>query len=136
MDAIQTIQSMLAPAMMISSCGLLFLGLQNRYGRIVDRLRQFNREKEDSPSENLKVLEIQIRQLALRGKLQRNALSCLLFAVIFFICTSFLILISIKLAIVSFLIGMVSVLAGVVFAWFELITSYRTVMMETENETA
>lgn len=136
MDAIQTIQSMLAPAMMISGCGLLFLGLQNRYGRTVDRLRQFNREKRESASQDLKILEAQIKQLLLRGKLQRNALSCLLFAVIFFICTSFLILISIKLAIVFFLIGMFSVLSGVVFAWFEIVISYRTVMMETKNETA
>ena len=32
------IREMISPAIMISVCGLLFLGLQNRYGRIIDRL--------------------------------------------------------------------------------------------------
>ncbi len=131
MESINIIQSMLAPAIMISCCGLLFLGLQNRYGRIVDRLRQFNRERINCTPEVLEVLKLQIKQLSLRGKLQRNALSCILFAVMFFILTSLFIAVGMKIAVYFFLIGMAAVLVGVVCAWIELVISYKTVMTET-----
>ncbi len=133
MKEILLIQAMLAPAIMISCCGLLFLGLQHRYGRIVDRLRQFNREKTTLQPPLIKNLEIQIKQLSLRGKLQRNALSCILFAVFFFVITSLLIAVGAKYAVFFFIVGMLSVLVGVIFAWIELVISYRTVMTETEE---
>lgn len=38
------IQATLAPAVLISACGLLCLVIQNRYGRVIDRIRIFNQE--------------------------------------------------------------------------------------------
>lgn len=127
------IQSMVVPAIMISCCGLLFLGLQNRYGRIIDRLRQFNREKENLTAADREVIRLQIKQLSFRGKLLRNALSCLLFAIVFFVLTSLFIVVKFEFTLFLFFIGMLSVLLSVIFAWLEIIISYKTVMTETRN---
>jgi hypothetical protein len=39
------IQFMLAPAVMISACGLLLLGINNRYSSIANRIRLLNEER-------------------------------------------------------------------------------------------
>ena len=41
----QTIQAILTPALMISACGLLLLGLNNRYAIVISRIRVLNDEK-------------------------------------------------------------------------------------------
>ena len=41
----QTIQAILTPALMISACGLLLLGLNNRYAIVISRIRMLNDEK-------------------------------------------------------------------------------------------
>ena len=42
---IQLIQFMLAPAVMISACGLLLLGINNKYSLVVNRIRLLNEER-------------------------------------------------------------------------------------------
>ncbi|MBK7267803.1 MAG: DUF2721 domain-containing protein [Ignavibacteriales bacterium] len=39
------IQAMLAPGIMISACGLLILGMNNKYSLVVNRIRTLNEEK-------------------------------------------------------------------------------------------
>ena len=43
--AVQAIQAILAPAIMVSACGLLLLGLLNRYTVIMARIRALNDER-------------------------------------------------------------------------------------------
>ncbi|HEX9739900.1 MAG TPA: DUF2721 domain-containing protein [Ignavibacteriaceae bacterium] len=43
----EVIQLMLAPGIMISACGLLLLGMNNKYSLVVNRIRILNEEKED-----------------------------------------------------------------------------------------
>jgi len=43
-NLISLIEATLAPAELISACGLLCLVIQNRYGRVIDRIRIFNQE--------------------------------------------------------------------------------------------
>ena len=45
------IQSMVAPAVMISACGLLLLSLTNKLGRVIDRIRDLNTEDRNARSE-------------------------------------------------------------------------------------
>jgi len=45
LTAVQIIQLMLAPAIMISACGLLLLSINNRYSLVVNRIRLLNEEK-------------------------------------------------------------------------------------------
>ena len=42
---IQVIQLMLAPGLMISACGLLLLGMNNKYSLVVNRIRRLNEER-------------------------------------------------------------------------------------------
>ena len=42
---VQIIQLMLAPGLMISACGLLLLGMNNKYSLIVNRIRLLNEER-------------------------------------------------------------------------------------------
>jgi hypothetical protein len=44
-ESIKIIQQILAPGIMISACGLLLLSMQNKYGRINDRLRSLLKER-------------------------------------------------------------------------------------------
>jgi len=41
------ISDMLAPAVMLSACGLFLLGLQNKYSNIINRIRELNEEKRE-----------------------------------------------------------------------------------------
>ena len=43
--AVQAIQAILAPAIMVSACGLLLLGLLNRYTVIMTRIRTLSEER-------------------------------------------------------------------------------------------
>ena len=42
---IEVIQLMLAPGIMISACGLLILGINNKYSMVVNRIRLLNEER-------------------------------------------------------------------------------------------
>lgn len=45
LNTVSIIQLMLEPAVMISACGLLLLGMNNRYSLVVNRIRLLNEEK-------------------------------------------------------------------------------------------
>ena len=45
MPIVQLIQGMLAPGLMISACGLLLLGMNNKYSLVVNRIRLLTEEK-------------------------------------------------------------------------------------------
>src|SRR3989339_1682674 len=84
LNAVQIIQLMLAPAIMISACGLLLLGVNNKYSIIVNRIRLLNEEKrnlllkvgEHPPSTEINVrfesITKQLSHLANRIKVVRN----------------------------------------------------------------
>ena len=44
-NIVEVIQLMLAPGLMISACGLLLLGVNNKYSLVVNRIRLLNDEK-------------------------------------------------------------------------------------------
>ena len=69
---VQLIQGMLAPGLMISACGLLLLGMNNKYSLVVNRIRLLNEEKrkifhqesiDESESSRLSNIELQISHL-------------------------------------------------------------------------
>ncbi len=79
---VQLIQGMLAPGLMISACGLLLLGMNNKYSLVVNRIRLLNEEKrkiihqekiEEIDSNRLSNIELQISHLIERISLVRNA---------------------------------------------------------------
>jgi hypothetical protein len=148
---IQVIQLMLAPGIMISACGLLLLGMNNKYSLIVNRIRLLNEERrrvlksagdrEYSYEENVRLesISLQIDKLTLRVKLVRNAVLSYTIAVALFVITSLLIgieyfaLLHLNVLItLNFLIGMISVLAGVLFAAYETKEGYNIIQLEVK----
>lgn len=153
--AAEVIQTILAPAIMISSCGLIMLGLQNRYSNIVNRIRALNDErrrlqkliangKELEYSENVRYYSVreQINDLSARALLIRNAIFLEIVAVLFFVLSSILIGVYLLYQIIviqlfplfSFLLGMISVFIGLIFFGIEILRAYRVVQLEIAAE--
>lgn len=148
---VQVIQLMLAPGLMISACGLLILGMNNKYSLVVNRIRLLNEERRRvlnkvgtgnfSYDENVRIesISLQLEKLTLRVKLVRNAVLSYTIAVALFVLTSLLIGIeffaTLNLNVVVtlfFLVGMLSVLAGVLFAAYETSEGYKIIQLEVK----
>jgi hypothetical protein len=147
---VQIIQAMLAPGLMISACGLLLLGMNNKYSLVVNRIRLLDDEerklkikKKETELKSyegfrLENIQTQITKLTLRVRLVRNAVLFYSIAVALFVisCLSIgmqLILdkgIFASLALIMFLTGMVAVLAGVIFAALETWKGYEIIKIE------
>jgi hypothetical protein len=149
----EVIQLMLAPGIMISACGLLLLGMNNKYSLVVNRIRILNEEKrrfinkadeEFSYEENIRLESIsrQLSELTYRVKLVRNAVFFYTAAVALFVLTSLFIGIQYLgdfqklnfLITTLFLGGMLAVLAGVAFAAYETVKGYQIINLEVKSE--
>ena len=151
---VQVITLMLAPGIMISACGLLILGMNNKYSLVVNRIRLLNEEKRELKSkagereftyeENIRLhsLALQLTALGYRVKLVRNSVVADTIAVGFFVLTSLSIGLEYLLSepnlnylvTAIFLAGMISVLFGVTFAAMESIKGYDIIHFEVLTE--
>ena len=151
-SVIQVIQLVLAPAVMISACGLLLLGISNKFSTILNRIRALNEEKrklflragkEDfQPVENqrLESISMQIERLLRRARLVRNSLFCYFVAVALFVATSLLIgldffvqVVQLRYLIIgSFLLGMLTMFFGVIYGVLDTLRGYEIVKFEVE----
>ena len=149
---VQVIQLMLAPGLMISACGLLLLGMNNKYSQVVNRIRLLNEEKrrfvskisgkEFSYEEAVRVesISLQIKKLAFRAGLVRNAVLSYTIGVALFVITSLLIGFKFifdleklgSIITILFLIGMISVLTGVIYAAYETIKGFEIIELEVK----
>ena len=141
------IQVMLAPGIMISACGLLLLGMNNKYSLVVNRIRLLKEEKRSSAykekSNKLRhgSIDLQVNKLFYRISLIRNAVFSYSVAVALFIIASVLIgantidtqLDLNSLVIGFFFAGMAFVLAGILFAAVEVWRGYKIVKIEIED---
>ncbi|PLX24381.1 MAG: DUF2721 domain-containing protein [Ignavibacteria bacterium] len=147
----QTIQAILTPALMISACGLLLLGLNNRYAIVVSRIRLLNDEKrrkladpEGIDREYIDALRFesvmrQIPSLLTRANYLRRSLLCLWIGVICYVLSSILLGAGLflgmnvaNLAVWIFLFGLLSAVCGVVFALLDIYLAYRVLKLEVE----
>jgi hypothetical protein len=141
----QLIVQMVSPAVMVSACGLMLLGLGNRYARVVDRIRAFAAEVRDlqklgagaTPvdADRLRVLNVQAHDLFRRGRLLRNAVLFCHTAIMLFVICSFVIPLTragvpASLPLALFCAGMASVLVATIFAWLETTLSFRLLRLE------
>lgn len=150
---VEIIQLMLAPGIMISACGLLLLGMNNKYSLVVNRIRLLNEERRKAihkttddknfnyqESQRLQSISMQISKLVYRVGLVRNAVLAYTAAVALFVLTSLLIgfgflfdLTKLNSFItILFLLGMISVLCGVIFAAYETYKGYEIVNFEVK----
>jgi len=137
------IQSMVAPAVMISACGLLLLSLTNKLGRVIDRIRDLNTEDrnagpDEDPVRRLSVRN-QIDQLVERAVLLRRSCGLLFIGVTFFVVTSLCIGLSSftivfeYLMIVFFVFGLVTVVWAGILAYWEMRISHQVVVEEIKE---
>jgi len=152
LTVIQIIQLMLAPAVMISACGLLLLSINNRYSLVVNRIRLLNEEKrrlmlkvgdkkpEIEDNVRLESIAKQIELLVFRGKLVRNSVITFIVGIALFVLTSLLIGISSFLSpadlnyiiIAAFLLGMISVFIGTIYMGLEARKGYEIILFEVK----
>ncbi|HLX12649.1 MAG TPA: DUF2721 domain-containing protein [Bacteroidota bacterium] len=152
--AIQAIQAILAPAVGISAVGLLLLGLLNRYSNVFNRIRLLNDEMRklrriigDMPgglesSDNIRYANVrkQTEELLLRASLLRNSILSLQVSVGLFVLASIAIGLNLFttegtveiFALAVFLLGMLGVFVGIVFAAREIHRSFKIVLMEVK----
>jgi len=151
---VQVIQLMLAPGIMISACGLLLLSMNNKYSLVVNRIRLLNEEKrryiakagerEFNYEENIRLqsISVQLQALVFRVRLVRNAVLFYTVAVALFVMTSLFIgvqylfdlhTLSFMITLL-FLLGMICVLSGVIYAAYESIKGYQIIRLEYRIE--
>lgn len=149
---VEVIQLMLAPGIMISACGLLLLGMNNKYSLVVNRIRLLNEERRRfitkvserdftyEETVRLESISRQISALVYRVSLVRGAVFSYTIAVASFVLTSLFIGAQFILGwgrldsfvTILFLLGMLSVLVGVIFAAYETLKGYLIIQMEVK----
>lgn len=147
----QTIQAILAPALMISACGLLLLGLNNRYAIVIGRIRMLNDEKrrkladpEGIDREYVDALRFesvlqQIPSLMQRANYLRRALLFLWIGVAGYLLSSIMLGVGIFFglsaatwAVWIFMVGLLSAAIGVAFALLDIALAYKVLKLEIE----
>jgi small-conductance mechanosensitive channel len=149
LPAWQNIISMsVVPVVIISACGLLSLAFYGRLAAVVSRLRGFQREMlkeqeklqqagETEQSKLIEVLSMQTQQVTRRARLIRLALWFFLIAVALLIVCSLTLVASwfvppaAFLAAVFFVLGLLSMLGGIIAAMLELRGALQPVELET-----
>ncbi len=153
-NIVNIIELMLAPGLMISACGLLLLGMNNKYSLVVNRIRLINEErrqflhqveeKDINYVDNVRLQSIskQLEDLVIRVRLVKNAVLFYTIAVAFFVITSLLIGLDYvtksyslsPMVIISFLVGMILVLIGVIYAAYETVKGHAIIKFEVKAE--
>ena len=147
-SVIQIIQLILAPAVMINACGLLLLATSSKYSSVLNRIRLLNDEKRKlfrkageknfEETQRLESLARQLGHLMQRAKLVRDAVMCYTCAIALFILTSLLIGFSFLIkgfqsdsaVMIAFLMGLVVILAGVLFSFLDAKKGYEIVQFD------
>jgi hypothetical protein len=148
-NAVQTIQAILAPAVLISACGLLLLSMQNKYGRINDRIRALLRERlellahTDKPFAQIRLdaIDHQLPDLLRRNRIQHDAVLALFWGVLLFVLDLFALGLGFfvlptlggGLALVCFFAGLALMLYAMLLAAREIRISHRAVTLEANE---
>jgi hypothetical protein len=155
----QTIQLILAPVVMVTSCAILLGAVMGHYAAINDRLRAMSRERLDllhaaggtgagaaaSPDamakERLREIDRQAPELLRRHRRVRDSLLAIYVAVLVFVVTMFVIALAAaagsaplaSAALVLFLAGTAALLLGVALTALEIRMSDHSIRYEMER---
>lgn len=142
---VEVIKGMLAPGIMISACGLLLLGMNNKYSLVVNRIRTLNnefRQLNENDQVRRESITTQIPLLIERMRLIRNAVWLYTIGIAMFIFSIFCLGIYFldgktvfvtAASLVLFIIALVSVLFGVLHAAKEVRLGYKILLIETKG---
>ena len=146
---------MLAPAVMINACGLLLLGINNKYSSMMNRIRVLNEErrrylnkvKDNKEMDFLEAtrfqsLHKQINVLQYRLKLIRNSIISIAVGLFLFILTSIMIgieafvglTITKYIFICTFALGMISVALGLIYLLKDTVKGYNIINLEIKAD--
>lgn len=151
-SVIQAIQLILAPAVMISACGLLMLGINSKFSTVLSRIRSLNEERRKlraragdkaltfEEDQRIESIARQLARLLKRAVHVRNSLMSYIAAVALFVVTSLLIGVDFFFdeihldvpVIILFLAGMISVFLGIVFAALDTKMAYEIVYFDVQ----
>ena len=155
LNPIQAIQTLLAPALGISAVGLLLLALNNRYSVIINRIRLLNEERrkllrmlqkqetlEYADNQRFMSITHQTEGLLERSRLVRNAILSLQTGIGLFVVSSVTIGITLftppgwftMAPFFVFVLGMLGVLVGIIFAAAEVRRSFKIVLLEVKAD--
>ncbi|TRZ66118.1 DUF2721 domain-containing protein [bacterium] len=146
---------MLAPAVMISACGLLLLSISNRSSSVNTRLRMLNEERRRYHAKirdgkeldylgtsRLQSILKQINDSLQRLKLVRNVILSYVIGIFLFILTSLIIgaeviigsMLLKYIMTITFALGMVCVGIGLVFVLLDTVRGYKIMVIEVKAE--
>ncbi len=141
MSALQAIAQVVTPTILVSASGLLLLGLQNKYARIVDRIRALRDiERNLKQKEGKTNVHRQLKLLLKRAHLLRTAIFCLYVGILFFILTSITIglqaigLVSDAAVIIFFGTALAAMFLGVVHAVLDVQNSFQIILLELRRK--
>jgi hypothetical protein len=142
----QVITSAIAPVVMVSATGLLFMGVQAKHLHLADRLRALMTEyrtlgADPAHQDRREPLVAQLVLFTKRIRLSLRALELLYVAVFCFVMTSlFLVsesftapLVTPAVTPVMFVLGVSCLLLALVFEFLELRTGLTTILIETSD---
>lgn len=140
-DPIQRIAAAVTPAVMVSACALIALGLDNQAGRMTTRIRDLMRERRSGPAEGARAdaLLRQARILARRHAFLARALAATYVAMLCFVVTSLIALGQGVAAIpawvtpVAFAVGVVLLGAVAVLAIATIVLARTAILIELED---
>jgi len=138
MEVVEILQASLVPIVILSAAGLLSLSMQQRYGRVIDRIRAFHEMMvQDVSWKNL--IEKQLDLLIKRGRLLRNSLFFLMLSILFALLSTFFLSFQILggntggTTLILFYFSLFSLFIAIVFAVMEIFISYQAVLKEDEQ---
>jgi Protein of unknown function (DUF2721) len=149
-EVAQTIQLIIAPAVLLSVCTIIQNGILSRYGLIGDQLRSLTSESlrlleqgigNDLEQERIQEINYEIPFFARRYKLLQDAVLTIYYAVTAFILSMFLIAISVMVksswvatsALLMFLGGTLILLGGVGLVFVEIRKSHQALNYEIQR---
>ncbi|RLF45924.1 MAG: hypothetical protein DRN29_05845 [Thermoplasmata archaeon] len=138
MNVVDALQVSLVPIVILSAAALISLSIQQRYGRVIDRIRIFH-EKLLADKKWEELIHEQLGILIKRGKLLRNAMFFLMLCILFALLTIVFLSVEIlyggmSMAVMLFFsLSLASLFISVIFAIIEMFISYNAVLREDER---
>jgi|SRR5882724_3621702 len=146
LQSLQMITSAIAPVVMVSAAGLLFMGVQAKHLHSTDRLRTLMTEyrtlgTDPAHQERREQIVAQVVLFTKRLRLSLRALELLYVAVFCFVMTSLVLvsesftaqLVTPAVTPLMFVLGVSCLLVALLFECLELRTGLKTILIETSD---
>ena len=143
-ESLQTLTSAVAPVVMVSAAGLLFMGMQAKNLHLADRVRALTTEYRTLPPDPIheprrRQIADQVALFERRVGLSQHALECIYLSIVCFVVTSLLLLlasaampvVATHAVVVIFLLGVVLLLGALALEFLEMRVGLHTISIET-----